>query len=178
MVNRIMVRGRAGKANPAAVYAKEQGLEYEVRTDSTGGQYGVVTLPGGEERDAWEYYREHHKPSPPSEIPGEKIHRLREIIERKKQALADRSERRIPSKRRELKIYRESIRTREQALTDKSKRKKLEELRRLKQLKELARIQSLKTKKQVIQKFMPFGETSKNLFFAKKKSKQSFSFLR
>ncbi len=42
--------------NPAAVNCDEKGYEYEIRTDETGGQYGVCKYEG-EECDAWALYR-------------------------------------------------------------------------------------------------------------------------
>ncbi|WP_209675118.1 putative hemolysin [Methanolinea mesophila] len=48
-----------GMPNPSAVWADEMGYQYETRTDEQGGQYGVIILPDGTERDAWEAYREY-----------------------------------------------------------------------------------------------------------------------
>jgi putative hemolysin len=48
-----------GMPNPSAVWADEMGYGYETRVDDQGGQYGVIILPDGTERDAWEAYREY-----------------------------------------------------------------------------------------------------------------------
>jgi putative hemolysin len=48
-----------GMPNPSAVWADEMGYQYETRVDDQGGQYGVIILPDGTERDAWEAYREY-----------------------------------------------------------------------------------------------------------------------
>ena len=44
-------------ANPASVYCQEQGYTLEMRTDASGGQYGVCIFPDGSECDEWAYYR-------------------------------------------------------------------------------------------------------------------------
>jgi len=43
-------------ANPASVYCKEQGGTLAIKTDETGGQYGVCTLADGTECEEWAYY--------------------------------------------------------------------------------------------------------------------------
>jgi putative hemolysin len=48
-----------GMPDPSAVWAEQMGYPYETRTDDQGGQYGVIILPDGTERDAWEAYREY-----------------------------------------------------------------------------------------------------------------------
>jgi len=48
-----------GMPNPSAVWADEMGYQYVTRVDDQGGQYGVIILPDGTERDAWEAYREY-----------------------------------------------------------------------------------------------------------------------
>ncbi len=48
-----------GMPDPSAVWADEMGYQYETRVDDQGGQYGVLILPDGTERDAWEAYREY-----------------------------------------------------------------------------------------------------------------------
>ncbi len=48
-----------GMPDPSAVWAGKMGYGYAVRTDDQGGQYGVIILPDGTERDAWEAYREY-----------------------------------------------------------------------------------------------------------------------
>ncbi|WP_068116998.1 putative hemolysin [Tropicimonas marinistellae] len=47
--------------NPAAVFCVESGGQYEIRTVADGSQSGVCILPGGEEADAWEFFREKAK---------------------------------------------------------------------------------------------------------------------
>lgn len=49
--------GIGGVANPAAVYCREQGHDYEIRTALTGDQYGVCLFDDGSECDAWAYFR-------------------------------------------------------------------------------------------------------------------------
>ena len=49
----------AGMANPAAVYVKELGYAYEIRSGPDG-EYGVAILPNGTEIDEWELYWQHH----------------------------------------------------------------------------------------------------------------------
>jgi putative hemolysin len=48
-----------GMPDPSAVWAEQMGYPYETRTDDQGGQYGVIILSDGTERDAWEAYREY-----------------------------------------------------------------------------------------------------------------------
>jgi putative hemolysin len=48
-----------GMPDPSAVWAGQMGYQYLIRTDDQGGQYGVIILPDGTERDAWEAYREY-----------------------------------------------------------------------------------------------------------------------
>jgi putative hemolysin len=48
-----------GMPDPSAVWAGNMGYGYAVRTDDQGGQHGVIILPDGTERDAWEAYREY-----------------------------------------------------------------------------------------------------------------------
>lgn len=49
----------AGMANPAAVFVKELGYDYEIRSGPDG-EYGVAILPNGTEIEEWELYRQHH----------------------------------------------------------------------------------------------------------------------
>jgi len=49
----------AGIANPAAVFVKELGYAYEIRSGPDG-EYGVAILPNGTEIDEWELYWQHH----------------------------------------------------------------------------------------------------------------------
>ena len=48
-----------GMPDPSAVWAEQMGYGYATRVDDQGGQYGVIILPDGTERDAWEAYREY-----------------------------------------------------------------------------------------------------------------------
>ncbi len=48
-----------GMANPAAVFVKELGYAYEIRSGPDG-EYGVAILPNGTEVDEWELYRQYH----------------------------------------------------------------------------------------------------------------------
>jgi putative hemolysin len=48
-------------ANPAAVYCVEAGGTYAI-VQGADGAAGTCTLPSGEVRDAWEYFRENKKP--------------------------------------------------------------------------------------------------------------------
>ena len=45
--------------NPAAEFCIERGGTYVIRTISDGSQTGICILPGDQEADAWEYFREH-----------------------------------------------------------------------------------------------------------------------
>ncbi|MFH1713297.1 MAG: DUF333 domain-containing protein [Candidatus Jacksonbacteria bacterium] len=44
-------------ANPASVYCEKQGYKLEMRTDESGGQYGVCIFDDGSECDEWAYFR-------------------------------------------------------------------------------------------------------------------------
>ena len=46
-----------GLANPASVFCQEQGGQLEVRTDTSGGQYGVCIFANGSECEEWAYFR-------------------------------------------------------------------------------------------------------------------------
>lgn len=48
-----------GMPNPAAVFVKELGYEYEIRSGPDG-EYGVAILPNGTVIDEWELYRMYH----------------------------------------------------------------------------------------------------------------------
>lgn len=54
-------------ANPAAVYCRDQGYEYKIRTDESESQYGVCIFEEGRVCDAWEYYRGECGDESPSE---------------------------------------------------------------------------------------------------------------
>ena len=43
-------------ADPSAVYCKEQGYQYKIKTSVNGGQYGVCVFNNGRECDSWKYY--------------------------------------------------------------------------------------------------------------------------
>ena len=43
-------------ANPASVYCIEHGGKLEIRTDASGGQYGIC-IKDGKECDEWAYFR-------------------------------------------------------------------------------------------------------------------------
>ena len=45
-----------GLADPSAVYCKEQGYQYKIKTSVNGGQYGVCVFNNGKECDSWKYY--------------------------------------------------------------------------------------------------------------------------
>lgn len=47
--------------NPAAAFCVESGGSYQIVTADDGSQKGICTLPDGESRDAWEYFREASK---------------------------------------------------------------------------------------------------------------------
>ena len=44
-------------ANPASVYCEEQGGTIDMRTDASGGQYGVCQFDDGSECEDWAYFR-------------------------------------------------------------------------------------------------------------------------
>jgi hypothetical protein len=59
----VVIAGSAGAVpNPSAVYCIKCGYQYQIRTDSTGGQYGVCVFPDGSECEAWTYYRKCNSP--------------------------------------------------------------------------------------------------------------------
>ncbi|AWM80070.1 hypothetical protein DKL61_06710 [Gammaproteobacteria bacterium ESL0073] len=47
-------------ANPASVYCEQIGGKLEIK-NSTDGQYGMCTLPNGEQIEEWALYRRDHK---------------------------------------------------------------------------------------------------------------------
>jgi len=55
----VATSGMAGMPNPAAIFVKELGYEYEIRTGPDG-EYGVAILPNGTVIDEWELYRMYH----------------------------------------------------------------------------------------------------------------------
>ena len=48
--------GNASLPNPASVYCEEQGGILDIRTDESGGQYGICILGDGTECDEWAFY--------------------------------------------------------------------------------------------------------------------------
>ena len=72
---------RTNMPNPAGVYAEEQGLTVETREDAQGNQYGVITLPSGQEVNQWDYYRENYvRPAPTPGIIPSKINIIKKKI--------------------------------------------------------------------------------------------------
>ena len=49
--------GNAGLANPASVYCEEQGGQLDMRTDESGGTYGVCVFEDGSECEEWAFFR-------------------------------------------------------------------------------------------------------------------------
>ncbi|HII99270.1 MAG TPA: DUF333 domain-containing protein [Methanoregula sp.] len=47
----------AGMANPASVYCNEAGGSLEIKTDATGGQYGMCTFKNGTSCEEWALFR-------------------------------------------------------------------------------------------------------------------------
>ena len=47
----------AGLANPASVNCVDKGGQLDIRTDESGGQYGVCKFPGGSECEEWKFFR-------------------------------------------------------------------------------------------------------------------------
>jgi eight-cysteine-cluster-containing protein len=46
-----------GLPNPASVYCEQHGGTLEIRTDASGGQYGVCVFPDGTECEEWAFFR-------------------------------------------------------------------------------------------------------------------------
>ncbi|MCK9445286.1 DUF333 domain-containing protein [bacterium] len=46
-----------GMANPASKFCTTQGYKLEIRTDATGGQYGMCIFAEGKECEEWKFYR-------------------------------------------------------------------------------------------------------------------------
>jgi len=46
-----------GTPNPAAVYCRQMGYQYDIREDEAGNQYGVCIFPDGSECDAWCFFK-------------------------------------------------------------------------------------------------------------------------
>ena len=43
--------------NPAAVYCRELGYNYEIKTDRMGNQYGLCVIPDGPKLNAWDFFK-------------------------------------------------------------------------------------------------------------------------
>ena len=52
----------AGLANPASVHCEEEGGRLELRTDASGGQYGVCIFEDGSECEEWAFFRDECQP--------------------------------------------------------------------------------------------------------------------
>jgi putative hemolysin len=59
-----------GLANPASVYCQEQGGTVEIRTDSSGGQFGVCVFKDGSECDEWAFFNGECQPGTSEVAPG------------------------------------------------------------------------------------------------------------
>lgn len=55
----------AGLPNPASVFCEEQGGSVDLRTDASGGQYGVCVFADGSEVEEWAYFRGEAEPAIP-----------------------------------------------------------------------------------------------------------------
>jgi putative hemolysin len=53
---------RAGGANPASVFCEEHDGELEIRTDASGGQYGVCIFDDGSECEEWAFFNDECAP--------------------------------------------------------------------------------------------------------------------
>lgn len=59
--------------NPASEYCEQQGGRIEIRTDESGGQYGVCVFDDGSECDEWAYYRGECQPGQAAPVPPSAI---------------------------------------------------------------------------------------------------------
>lgn len=59
-----------GMANPASVYCDEQGGTLEIRSDASGGQYGVCMFDDGTECEEWAYFNGECAPGDMEEAPA------------------------------------------------------------------------------------------------------------
>jgi len=48
---------QTGIANPASVFCEDSNGTLEIRTDASGGQYGVCKFQDGTECEEWKYFR-------------------------------------------------------------------------------------------------------------------------
>ena len=55
-------RPKPNMANPAAVFAQQQGLKSDIVTAPDGSQSGWITLPSGQRVNQWVYFRENYVP--------------------------------------------------------------------------------------------------------------------
>ena len=62
-----------GMANPASVFCEEQGGTVEMRTDASGGQYGVCLFDDGSECDEWAYFRGECEPGSAEAVPSPEL---------------------------------------------------------------------------------------------------------
>jgi len=54
-------QANVGLANPASVNCVDKGGQTEIRTDESGGQYGVCKFNDGSECEEWKFFREECK---------------------------------------------------------------------------------------------------------------------
>jgi len=57
-VTQLEVAEGGGIPSPASEYCVDQGYRLEIRSDESGGQYGVCIFPDGSECEEWEFFRE------------------------------------------------------------------------------------------------------------------------
>ena len=57
------VGGAQQRANPASEHCIQHGGRLEIRTDSSGGQWGACVFPNGSECEEWAFYRQECQPS-------------------------------------------------------------------------------------------------------------------
>jgi hypothetical protein len=55
--------GAQQRGNPASEYCIQHGGRLEIRSDSSGGQWGACVFPGGSECEEWAFYRQECQPS-------------------------------------------------------------------------------------------------------------------
>ena len=60
----------AGLPNPASAYCVEQGGRLEIRTDESGGQYGVCVFDDGSECEEWAFFRDECSPGTTAGMPN------------------------------------------------------------------------------------------------------------
>ena len=52
---------KIGMANPASVYCKEVGGTSSIKKDAQGNEYGMCTLPNGQQVNEWDLFRQANK---------------------------------------------------------------------------------------------------------------------